>query len=195
MRREETEAASPSDEKTYAVGYDRPPRAHCFQAGQSGNPRGRPKGQLNFDTLLEAALRQKVTIKEQGTPRTMPKIQVIVTQLVNRAAGGDPRATKLLFDLKQRLEAKRAVAPPPAEAPPAQKAFTIDEKAWARAMKNMSLEEMVQLLDSMLMIEAKMDDRPRFPLPPGSPPRKLENAEDLGAIGQLIGRPAGEGSH
>jgi hypothetical protein len=44
-------------------------------------------------------------------------------------------------------------------------------------MKNMSLEEMVQLLDSMLMIEAKMDDRPRFPLPPGSPPRKLENAE------------------
>jgi uncharacterized protein DUF5681 len=38
--------------KDYTIGFGRPPAAHRFKPGQSGNPRGRPKGRKNFDTMV-----------------------------------------------------------------------------------------------------------------------------------------------
>ena len=32
-----------SDLKPHTSGYMKPPAAHCFKKGQSGNPKGRPK--------------------------------------------------------------------------------------------------------------------------------------------------------
>ena len=93
-------------EKTghYEVGYGKPPRHTRFAKGQSGNPRGRPRGAKNFTTLLEEALNEPVTVTENGGRRKVSKRQAIVTQLVNRSATADFRAIKLLFDIVRDIE-------------------------------------------------------------------------------------------
>ena len=48
--------------KDYTIGYKRPPTAHCFKHGQSGNPAGRPKGRKQFATLLQEIVNRKVAI-------------------------------------------------------------------------------------------------------------------------------------
>ena len=101
-------------EKTgdYEVGYGRPPRHTRFAKGQSGNPRGRPGGAKNFTTLLEEALDEAVTVTENGGRRKVYKRRAIVTQLVNRSATADFRATKLLFDIMRENERRTEPASP-----------------------------------------------------------------------------------
>ena len=93
-------------EKTgdYEVGYGKPPRHTRFAKGQSGNPRGRPRGAKNFTTLLEEALDEPVIVTENGGRRKVSKRQAIVTQLVNRSATADFRAIKLLFEIVRENE-------------------------------------------------------------------------------------------
>ena len=60
----------PNDDKTdYKVGYKRPPLHTRFRKGQSGNPRGRPRGSKNFSTLLTEALNEPVVVTEDGRRR------------------------------------------------------------------------------------------------------------------------------
>ena len=47
------------DKQNSAVGYGRPPVNRQFKPGQSGNPRGRPKGSKNFATIFAEALKKK----------------------------------------------------------------------------------------------------------------------------------------
>ena len=96
----------------YEVGYGKPPRHTRFAKGQSGNPRGRPCGAKNFTTLLEEALHEPVTVTENGGRRKVSKRRAIVTQLVNRSATADFRATKLLFDIMRENERRTEPASP-----------------------------------------------------------------------------------
>jgi hypothetical protein len=81
----------------YEIGYGKPPRHTRFQKGQSGNFRGRPKGAKNFTTVAEEALREPIAINENGRRKTATKMEVIIKQLVNKAAKGDHRSTQLLM--------------------------------------------------------------------------------------------------
>jgi hypothetical protein len=81
------------------VGYGRPPKRNRFRKGQSGNPKGRPKGKLNSATVLEQALQKRVVINENGVRRTITKLEAMYTQLVNQAASGNLTAVKLLTAL------------------------------------------------------------------------------------------------
>ncbi len=87
-----------SGKPRYTVGYAKPPSNTQFKPGQSGNPRGRPKGAKNFGIAIEEELRARVTVTENGKRRRVSKREVIAKRLVNRAAEGDLRAVPLLLN-------------------------------------------------------------------------------------------------
>src|SRR5271169_6082266 len=71
--------------REYANNYRKPPLHTRFKKGQSGNPRGRPKKDL--PALLLAALNEPVFVTIDGKRRKITKREVIVTRMVNNAAG------------------------------------------------------------------------------------------------------------
>jgi hypothetical protein len=76
-------------------------RGRPFEKGRSGNPKGRPSGSKNMSILFTEALNETVIIAENGGRRKISKRQAIVKQIVNKAAKGDWRCTKLLLELPQ----------------------------------------------------------------------------------------------
>lgn len=98
----------------YDVGFAKPPKETQFKKGQSGNPKGRPKGRANLATTLEKALLEKVSIVENGRRKSITKLEAAVKQLVNKSAGGDLRAFRMLSALVETGEhlAQNAAAKP-----------------------------------------------------------------------------------
>lgn len=80
----------------YPVGYGRPPMHSRFQPGQSGNPRGRPRGSKNFGSELDKQLSRKVKGKG-GRSRT--QFEQLVEALVDSAVAGNRRDVLQVFDL------------------------------------------------------------------------------------------------
>ena len=88
--------------KDCEVGYGRPPKATRFAPGKSGNPRGRPKGSRSVGAVLKGIMSQKVTVSEGGRMRRVSRVELMLLRLVNDAARGDPRATKLALEFNDR---------------------------------------------------------------------------------------------
>ena len=96
--------------RDYKIGYGKPPRGRPFQKGQSGNPRGPRRKDLS--SLLIAALNEPVYVTIDGKRRKITKREAIVTQMVNKSAKADLRATKMLFDMMKEVEPKAGAAAP-----------------------------------------------------------------------------------
>jgi len=84
------------------VGYGQPPIPTRFQPGVSGNPTGRPKGRRRLKHDLADAL-DRPTQTADG-PATSQR--AMIDKMVNRALGGDVRATQLLLRLYAELLSK-----------------------------------------------------------------------------------------
>ena len=88
-----------------AVGYRRPPKDTRFAKGQSGNPRGRPRGRKKKTIPYDAVLGQKVTIREGGRERRVTAAEAFVRHLLKRGLEGDISATRAALDLTETARA------------------------------------------------------------------------------------------
>jgi hypothetical protein len=104
----------PPESSNYGVGYGKPPEASRFSPGQSGNPKGRPKGARNKrpgpheerlkEIILEEAYRG-VKMNDGKRQSTVPLLTAVVRSLGVNAARGQLRSqqafTKLVFETER----------------------------------------------------------------------------------------------
>lgn len=106
----------------YDVGYGKTPKATRFQSGQSGNPKGRPKGSHNLYTLLADEMQTRVPVTIDGRRVHLTKAELAVRQQVDNAAKGDLKA--LAFLIKAMAQ---AVPPPSADEQPGRTEISEDQ--------------------------------------------------------------------
>jgi Family of unknown function (DUF5681) len=88
-----------------AVGYGRPPQGHQFKPGQSGNPRGRPKGAKNEATILRDLLNRKIDIREGGRARKITILEAILLRFTEDALKGNTKSAAFLFNRYAGIQA------------------------------------------------------------------------------------------
>jgi hypothetical protein len=102
----------PTDrDKPYDVGYGRPPEGKRFRKGESGNPKGRPRGSKNIATLLDEELSERVPVNENGKHKTITMRKAITKQTVRKAASGNEKFIKLVFELDGLKDARDGSVP------------------------------------------------------------------------------------
>lgn len=87
------------DERSDEVGYGKPPRAHQFKSGQSGNPKGRPKGSKNESTILKEVLSEKISLRQpNGRTRKIPVLEGIHRKQVEFALKGNTKSAAFVLN-------------------------------------------------------------------------------------------------
>ena len=95
----------------YEVGYKKPPKSSQFKHGQSGNPKGRPKGTKSPKALVLGLLTERIAVKTQNGVRKMSKMEALLHKQTEKASKGDDKAFKVLLDLyAEALADKQAAA-------------------------------------------------------------------------------------
>jgi hypothetical protein len=90
------------------VGFGRPPVPSRFKPGQSGNPKGRPRGAKGRKATVKRVLMEAHKADPHGTGqvREYAALELVVLLLKALAAAGDQRAYRALMDLDQRFGAQ-----------------------------------------------------------------------------------------
>ena len=86
----------------YEIGYGKPPKQTRFRKGQSGNPKGRPRGTKNLITDLSEELREQLYVTENGKRRRVSKQRAMLKSITAKAIGGDIQATNTILRVLER---------------------------------------------------------------------------------------------
>lgn len=91
----------------YTVGYGRPPKSGQFKSGQSGNPKGRPKGVKSLQGHLDKLLDGRIVIADERGKRRVTRREALAMRLMEKAMNGDPKALQAVV----QRDAQRFGAP------------------------------------------------------------------------------------
>ena len=99
--------ATPTSKKTpngdYSVGKWRPPVETRWQPGQSGNPKGRPKGRRNMKTELREIAFKKIMVRDGETECQLSLVGANVLAHGVKGAKGDVRSANFFFNNTYRM--------------------------------------------------------------------------------------------
>lgn len=87
---------SKDDKNNYEIGYGKPPKSSQFKKGQSGNPKGRPKGQKNTNTVMRDIMEEKVSIGDYEISTRDALFKVLIHAALKER---NLRAFKILLDI------------------------------------------------------------------------------------------------
>jgi len=82
---------------TNKIGYGRPPKHTQFHKGQSGNPRGRPKGSCSLYAEMKESASKKIPVVENGVRRYIAAGEGLIRLLWQMALSGDHRAMIIIL--------------------------------------------------------------------------------------------------
>lgn len=86
----------------YEIGYGRPPKQYQFKPGQSGNPRGRPRGQLSKKAVWERIMSEPMYIREEGRTRKVTKYEGLCLAQLTKGIKGDARSARFAMSEAER---------------------------------------------------------------------------------------------
>ena len=92
-----------SDDGSYIVGRNKPPKAGQFRKGDGRRRGRRPKGTENHDTFFERERGRKIIVREDGQERRVTKGQGVDLRLISNASRGDIRAIGMVDDRRRRI--------------------------------------------------------------------------------------------
>ena len=96
------EHASEEDE----FGYKMPPKHTRFKPGQSGNPKGRPRGARGFEATLKRELDRKIAVAVNGRSTKISRAEAMMKRVVEQALKGDLKAIRFIAEYDSRIAAK-----------------------------------------------------------------------------------------
>ena len=100
-----------NDEDDDRVGYGRPPKHSRFKPGESGNPRGRPKGARGLSELIAKELNSSVTVIENGRRTKIKRRVALAKRLVGDALVGKKSSIDhVMMADRQVMETLRKIA-------------------------------------------------------------------------------------
>ena len=90
------------------VGYRKPPPSMRFRKGQSGNPKGRPRGRSK-ELPYEAVLGQMVTVRENGVERRITAAEAFLLHVTKQGLEGDGTAARAAMAAIEDARAARGM--------------------------------------------------------------------------------------
>lgn len=87
------------------VGYGKPPKSFQFKPGQSGNPKGKAKGQPSLSEIVLSEIGRLVKVKLGEEVVHLTKKQALVRKLIDMGLQGNLGAAQLVLNFLPKAEA------------------------------------------------------------------------------------------